>query len=435
VTTTNPPHTVSDMRLLTVDTDGRLVELHVVPPQMEPAPSSPAPEANWTRLFDLAGLNHADFQAVPPQWTPREYSDERAAWEGPLPGWPEHRLRVEAASYRGRPVYFQLVAPWTQPARMREAPSSRARVWGQTIVYIAIVLVLAGAVLVARHNLRKGKGDRRGASRIALATLATTLLAWVMAARHSATAQVEVGRFFTAIADALFNGGALWILYLALEPYVRKRWPSTLVSWSRLVAGNYQDPKVGRDILIGTLFGIAIVLVGRADSELRALLGYPVIPPIEPSVTWLEGVRLMLANVSSLVFSATFNALWITFGIVAINLIVRRMWITSIVMAVFLLITSAGAIAETPPPVWFALLSALVVVCAMMFVLLKLGLLATLLMFFVNFVLSSAVLTLDTTKWFFPTSATLLLMIASLAVYGFYASRAGEPLFGRRILD
>lgn len=46
-----------------------------------------------------------------------------------------------------------------------------------------------------------------------------------------------------------------------------------------------------------------------------------------------------------------------------------------------------------------------------------------------------SVTTIDSSKWFFPTSTTLLLMVAGLAVYGFYASRGGEPFLGCRILE
>jgi tRNA A-37 threonylcarbamoyl transferase component Bud32 len=435
VTLSNPPQTVSDMRTVVVDSEGRLVALSVVPAQVESHPGTPAPATNWKLLFDLAGLNEAEFQPIAPQWTPGEYADERIAWEGPLPGWPERQLRVEAAAFRGRPVYFQLIAPWTQPGRMREEPPSRARVWGQSIVAAAIVIVLGAAVLVARHNLRKGRGDRRGANRIALLTVATSLLGWLLAAKHVSTANVEMNRLFDGIADALFSAGMLWVLYLALEPYVRKLWPATLVSWSRLVAGSFRDPIVGRDILTGTLFGIAVLLVGRGDSEIRALMGYPVIPPIVPNVTALEGTATTIANVAALVSTAMFNSLWITFGIVAINLIARRMWITSIAMTVFLLITSAGSIAESPPPLWFALLSAMIAVLAIMFVLLRLGLLATMVFFFVEFVLSNAILTLDTSRWSFSSSATSMLLVAAIAAYGFYASRGDEPLLGRRLLD
>jgi hypothetical protein len=71
----------------------------------------------------------------------------------------------------------------------------------------------------------------------------------------------------------------------------------------------------------------------------------------------------------------------------------------------------------------------------MVLVAFRLGLLATVVMFFVQFGLSSAVLTSNSAAWFFSTSTTLLLIMVALAVYGFYASRGGEPLLGRRILD
>jgi serine/threonine-protein kinase len=434
VTPSNPPLVLSDMRLVTVDTEGRLVELRVVPPQMDASAAPAGVETNWKALFDLAGLDMTQFQPVEPRWTPREFADRRAAWEGPMPGWPDHRLRVEAASYRARPVYFQQIWPWTQPALMRAPPASRLQSSAQTFISIALVVVLGAAVLVARNNWRKGRGDQRGAWRIAGATFAAALLSWLAGSRHVDTANQEVQRFFVAVGSALFGAGSLWVLYLALEPYVRRLWPSTLVSWSRLVAGSYRDPKIGRDILVGTLCGILIVLTNRADSEIRALFGYPIVPPLVPSLTWLEGVRLLVSNVSDLLFSALFNSLWISFGIVVINLITRRPWITGVVMTLFLLTTSAGNIANSPAP-WLALLTALVVVAAMVLVIMRVGLLGTVVLFFVNFVLSSAVVTLDTSKWFFPTSAALLALVGSLAIYGFYASRGGEPLFGRRILD
>jgi hypothetical protein len=76
-----------------------------------------------------------------------------------------------------------------------------------------------------------------------------------------------------------------------------------------------------------------------------------------------------------------------------------------------------------------------IVVAAIVFVAFRLGLLATVVMFFVQFGLSSAVLTSNSGAWFFSTSTTLLLIMTALAVYGFYAARGGEPLLGRRILD
>ena len=66
---------------------------------------------------------------------------------------------------------------------------------------------------------------------------------------------------------------------------------------------------------------------------------------------------------------------------------------------------------------------------------LRFELLTAITFFTVNFLLNSAPLTLDPARWYFSTSTTLLLIVSALAVYGFYASRGGEPLFGKRILD
>jgi serine/threonine-protein kinase len=44
-------------------------------------------------------------------------------------------------------------------------------------------------------------------------------------------------------------------MYLALEPYLRRRWPERIISWNRLLAGDFRDPLVGRDILIGATIG------------------------------------------------------------------------------------------------------------------------------------------------------------------------------------
>lgn len=132
--------------------------------------------------------------------------------------------------------------------------------------------------------------------------------------------------------------------------------------------------------------------------------------------------------------SALFNSLRITFGLVALNLIVRRMWISAVIMTLFLLSTALGELAQAPSA-WFTLIFLLAIVSAMVFVIFRFGLLATITLFFVNFVLGSAVVTLDAGKWFSPASAALLMLLTALAVYGFYSSRGGEPLLGRQILE
>ena len=47
-----------------------------------------------------------------------------------------------------------------------------------------------------------------------------------------------------------------WIYYVALEPYVRRRWPQIMIAWSRLLGGGVRDALVGGHVLIGIAMGI-----------------------------------------------------------------------------------------------------------------------------------------------------------------------------------
>ena len=127
VSLNDPPLDVTNMRTVLLDSSGRLVEFAAVPPQLdEPPPAAPA-TTGWPGILQLADLDITKLKPATPLWTPRTYADERVAWEGPMPGWPEQQVRVEAAAYRGRLVSLQMVSPWTQPERMREAPRTRTR--------------------------------------------------------------------------------------------------------------------------------------------------------------------------------------------------------------------------------------------------------------------------------------------------------------------
>ena len=132
----NPPNSISGMCQLFFDTKGNLRELLAVPPELDPSTSA-ATVPNWQQLFTAAGLDMSSFRPVSSQWTPLVTSDARAAWEGTWPGHRELPLRVEAAAYRGHPVYFALISSWTQPSRMTAVNPSRI-----STVQDAIVLVI-----------------------------------------------------------------------------------------------------------------------------------------------------------------------------------------------------------------------------------------------------------------------------------------------------
>ena len=178
----DPPLVLSEMRLVRLDAHGRLVEFHSIPPQVE-EPAATDVAARLDTAVRAAGLMPAAFHDVAPQWTPRGLADARRAWEGPLPDVPDVTVRIEAAAYRGRPIFFSVLPPWTTPGRMVQPPRSAT---GRVLTAFSVVIafaILAVAALLARRHLRTGRGDRQGAFRTAAVTFVTLLAGFLLGTR------------------------------------------------------------------------------------------------------------------------------------------------------------------------------------------------------------------------------------------------------------
>jgi len=89
---------------LNLDLQGRLAWLRAGPPAVEFS-EEPPPEMDWSVLFELAGLDESAFEPVPPTIQPRVFGDTRMAWTGTLPEAGDMPVRIEAAAFRGKPVY------------------------------------------------------------------------------------------------------------------------------------------------------------------------------------------------------------------------------------------------------------------------------------------------------------------------------------------
>jgi len=206
-----------------------------------------------------------------------------------------------------------------------------------------------------------------------------------------------------------------------------------VISWSRLMARQWRDPLVGRDILIGTALGALLPVIDMGTRLLAQSLGHPA-PPRTPSLDDLLGTRYVLAHVGNQVFNAILNALFVVFGMVLLKIIVRREWAAVTVAIALFTFTTARTIGGDQ--LWALSVAAVILDIAIIVLAVRyLGLLATVVLFLVDFIIANAAFTLDTSRWFFADSLIVLLIPISMACYGFYASRGGEPLLGRRILD
>ncbi len=430
VTPVDPPRSVSGMVYLSLDTRGRLLAFEGVPPQTV-APGEPAPAPfDWALLFAEAGLDPSAFRRVESEWVPAHAFDERAAWEGTYPGQADAPLRVEAAAFRGRPVYFQLVNPWNQPTRQAERPlPALMRVFMAVVIFIFFGM-MAGAALLARHNLRLGRGDRRGALRLASFVFAVTLLDWLVGTHHVPALLDEVSNFVHGLAMCLLLSGMLWLIYVALEPYVRRRWPGRIIAWNRLLAGDWRDPLVGRDVLVGALAGSGLIALSFARHIAAPWAGQPPLRPGEIVLRALAGVQYVPNMLASQILGSLNFAATLMFLLLLLTIVTRR---ERVAAALFGLLF-AGLFLGGGNLVLDAAVG-LTATAVTLFVLLRFGMLALVFMEFFLLFFNLYPVTTDFSAWYAGSSAFAAALGVALILYGFKNSLAGRPLFRTSLLN
>jgi serine/threonine-protein kinase len=418
----DPPRTLPGMTFISLDLSGRLTHLEAIMPDREtevPAAGTP----DWSRLFAEAGLDKATFRSVAPEWKGPAGADARAAWIGPGADASGAELRVEAAAHRGRPMFFSLISPWTEPADVVAAQDSLEA--ADIVAFTLLVTVLGFAILLAIRNIRSSRADSRGAMRLAVAVGLAMLASGLLESRIALSPFVDLSTLVTVISGAAFYGVMTWTLYVALEPHARRRWPQMLVSWSRLLEGRWRDPLVGRDLLVGGTIGMALHLMLAIHELFKASPQSPVLV----ANTWM-GLREALAGIPYLLPQSVWVAFWMLLLLVVLRIVLRREWLA---MAAFVVLLSAVDIVAEPSPANIALLlasDAILVVTATRF-----GLLS------VFALLASGPLVFRYGASLTPPAPlvglTMLGLVAVLApgVFGFFTSRARRATGTGKWLD
>lgn len=428
ITPYDPRPSIAGMAYVILDMQGRLLHLEVIPPQQE-APSSGNPSTDWSQIFSAAGLRTANYQSAAPEWTPLLWGDAREAWVGPTPGHPEIPERLEGASFRGKPVYFDVVYPYTRADRQEPERSTLHEKLAVATLLAIFLGILVGSTLVAHRNLKMGRGDSHGALRLGSFTLLSFMLAWALRAHHVWSAE-ETGVFIVALSWALLITAITCSLYLAVEPYVRRRNPQSLVSWSRLLAGQLRDPVVGRDLLIGAAYGVCLTLFEVLDNLLFPLLGKMPPAPNVLATDALTGVKYSLGLLVFYVLIYLLYGLIVFFLLFLLRLLVRKEWIAAVIVVFLGAATNTGG--DYP---WFTFFASAVIWLSIVLILKRYGLLAMVVGLVVQNVLIVFPVTFHLSRWYASAGLTGILAIAALAAYGFHRSLAGKPLFSVEALD
>jgi Protein kinase domain len=412
----DPPRLQAGMSNVTLDSDGKLLEFLAVPV----AGSSASTTVDRSLLLSMAGLSSQDLTTVGP--TQQAIAgDQQFAWIGHRPDQPDVPLRVEAGFAAGRPVYFAVIGPWTHVVEKRPA-------WQEAVIVIstigALVFIVFGGSLLAWRNVQSGRGDRRGAFRLALFAVVAVSLAWLLGSDHRFGSQ-EYKVWVNSLGEALVWSVVAGVMYLAVEPFARHRWPHALISWNRLIEGRFRDSLVARHVLVGIFFASIVCIVRTAG-----LLFHWSLPEL-PETRLLDAVQSNFRTASFvlgiLVDSANIPLalffLWSFFRSLGNQYVAVALWI------VVLNVLTRPLDLTVPGVLLVSVFGALWLVSVTRF-----GLIAGMAMWFADRIFRAEIM-LSPQSWYAGRMYLLLGIIAALAVHAFKMSLGNRPALSLRLME
>ena len=126
------------------------------------------------------------------------------------------------------------------------------------------------------------------------------------------------------------------MLYLAIEPAIRRRFPEKIVSWTRLLSGNWRDPIVARDILAGIAAG-SLFAFGRYLIEwVSRATGVENVRPILSSIDPLNGAadvlgQFLTRHAQTAIGALAIALVWFVFAAAA-QWLFKRAWIGTVML-------------------------------------------------------------------------------------------------------
>ncbi|MGH7742475.1 MAG: hypothetical protein ACRENS_10685, partial [Candidatus Eiseniibacteriota bacterium] len=402
-----------------LDPQGQLLEFSRLDRQLAP-PDSAAPRAtNWSALLALTGHDLSSVHSEEPLWTPDVACDERRAWiasDGSV------SVRLEAASWRGKVVWFRTVAPWERAER--DSPPVPFGGTAFAFFFASVALIVPFIAALAVHNLRLGRGDLRGALRVGVAVFICFALADSLRFRWSGD-PLRLWRWM--MFQPFFPALTGWLFYLGIEPFLRRRWPHRLIAWARLLEGRITDPLVGRDVLLGFLLGAGVVVASRMPAALQ---------PRHELAPLLQTLPLgRAADFWSLVADELGEALMQGFGSFAVFLLGRVLfrrdapaWAGLALFWVLISFPSASASVIQ----WVSV--AIATACVLLAV--RVGLLATIVAVAIPALLTNCTpLTLDFSRWYAWRTGVIAALLFAIAAWGFRAAMGRRRIISAAMLE
>jgi predicted Ser/Thr protein kinase len=411
VSSTNPPPLKPGMVEVHLDGHGRLREFYAVPRET----AAPAVDG-VAAVFELAGLDPGRFAEVTPSGVPRQAADTYRAFRGEHPVIPKTPVTIEIAAWKGRVTMARFLWPWTD----KPPPTTERNIRFWFTVLMAFC-GLGFAIHLARRNWKLGRVDKTGAFRLAAFEFVVVMIDW-FAEAHLVPSRSILGSTFSAAMDRLFPALLIWVVYLALEPAVRARWPHSIVTWNRLLTGRWRDSRVAGHVLTGMAVGAGLwVLIALQDFR----PGEP--PSGGGSFRVLSGPLGWLGSVCSTLSGGLQTGLIVFFLVIGLRALFRRDWLAVAGGALLLTFANGAGINQTVSAAWLAIY--LVIFGAIVLMLLRLGLVSAIAAVVTLNLLGSLTIGLDPMTWFAPPQLMTLAMVGLLAVSAFRYSLGSRPAY------
>jgi serine/threonine-protein kinase len=252
-------------------------------------------------------------------------TDTRLAWAGTYGPEDVHleKVRVEAASWHGRPVLFEVQGLPSQKMVIQTQPN-------QTSPVLARGLVALVAALIVWRNLRLGRFDRRGAGVVGGSVLVLAFGGWLMG--HEPVGDPS----YSGAEASIVLAGFTCLAYMAIEPYVRRRWPDSFISWTRLCSGKIRNPLVASHVLAGIVGGEAFLGLYAAISALSSS-----VPLVN---AWgLAGISDEFSYWMRAAVGGLNTGLGLLLLVVALRLVIRKIWIADWLAAFLIALSRMGS--------------------------------------------------------------------------------------------
>jgi hypothetical protein len=222
----------------------------------------------------------------------------------------------------------------------------------------------------------------------------------------------ELYLLLVGLSWAGFQAGFVGLLYLAVEPFVRRYWPDALISWMRIIAGRFRDPLVTSNVLVGACAGSALALLTAVNAwATNGLMGLSDIGVKVSGARFLFGSLLSDLNVSA------FVAIGYILVLVLLRSVCRRTGVADVLFVVLLSLLNLVSPASIP--------AAVLILIATVWILRRFGLLALVAMTFAGGAIVNS--PLSAASWYAPMSLATPLLVAAVAAWSLYVILASRP--------